>query len=90
MEPKIEATRCSGGDCVEVEDIGGDWFRVRSSVLRTLNLAVTGAELRAFLLAVKAGQFDEIAGLEPGESASELLAERDYLLGELDRMQAAA
>lgn len=62
---KVETTQCSLAECVEVEDIGGDWFRIRSTTTRKVNIAITGAELRAFLLQVKAGQFDEIAGLEP-------------------------
>lgn len=56
-------TPCSGGDCIEVASIGADWYRIRSSVLPSHMLAVTGDELRAFMVAVKAGQFDEIAGL---------------------------
>lgn len=61
----VETTRCHSGRCVEVEDIGADWFRVRSTINPYLNVAVTGKELRAFLTAVKAGQFDAIAGLDP-------------------------
>lgn len=59
----VETTRCSGGDCIEIVDIGGDWFRIRSSILPSHMLAISGDELRAFIVAVKVGQFDEIAGL---------------------------
>jgi len=54
---------CSGGDCVEIAAIGNDWFRIRSNQHRTNQLAVTGSELRAFILAVKAGFFDKVAGM---------------------------
>jgi len=51
---------CSMGNCIEVAAIGGDWFRVRSNNLRTAVIAVSGAELRSFCAAVKAGAFDEV------------------------------
>lgn len=83
----VETTRCSGGNCVEIEDIGQDWFRVRSTTNRHLNVAVTGHELRAFLRQVRAGQFDAIAGLEPDATVEELLTERDALLAEIDELR---
>jgi hypothetical protein len=76
---RIETTACSGGSCIQVEDIGGDWFRVRSTANGRVNIAVTGAELRAFVTQVCAGQFHEIAGLEPDRTVPDLVAERDYL-----------
>lgn len=57
---------CSGGDCVQVSAIGGDWFRVRSSAMRMQAIALSGSELRAFIEAVKAGAFDEVAGAVEG------------------------
>jgi len=62
-EIRVETTRCSGGDCVEVASIGGDWYRIRSTINRHINVAVTGDELRTFIAAVKTGQFDDIAGV---------------------------
>lgn len=89
---RIETTRCSGADCVEVEDIGAapdgtDWFRVRTTTHRRLNIAVTGAELRAFLRQVKAGQFDDIARLERDTTVDELLIERDALLIRIEELE---
>lgn len=52
-------------DCVEIVPIGADWFRIHSTINRHNSVAVTGAELRAFLRQVKAGHFDELTGLEP-------------------------
>jgi hypothetical protein len=65
MDLKVETTNCSGADCVEIVDIGRDWFRIRSNTNCHINVAVTGAELRAFLRAARVGQFDTIARLEP-------------------------
>ena len=87
MELKVETTDCSGGDCVEVADIGADWFRVRSTVNPHINVAVTDEELRAFLRQVKAGQFDDIARLERDTTVDELLAERDALLARIDDLE---
>lgn len=87
MELKVETTRCSGADCVQIVDIGTDWFRVRSTVNPHINVAVTGAELRAFLRAVRSGQFDSIAGLEPDTTVHELLTERDALLARIDELE---
>lgn len=89
---RTETTRCSGADCVEIEDIGAapdgtDWFRVRTTTHRRLNIAVTGEELRAFLRQVKAGQFDDIARLERDTTVDELLTERDALRDELDELK---
>jgi hypothetical protein len=73
-------TACGEGGCIELADIGRapdgtDWFRMRSNNLKTSMVAVTGAELRAFITQVKAGQFDELAGLEPDTTVADLLAE---------------
>lgn len=83
----VETTRCSGADCVEVVDIGSDWFRVRSTTNRNINVAVTGHELRAFLRQVRAGQFDAIAGLEPDTTVGELLDENAELRGRLQELE---
>lgn len=61
-------TPCSGGDCIEIGAIGKDWFRMRSTVVPSINIAVTGTELRAFIAAVKDGVFDEVAAL-PADAA---------------------
>jgi hypothetical protein len=65
--PKTVVTPCSGGDCVAITAIGADWFRIFSTVLPTVQpsamVAVDGNELRAFIDAVKAGAFDELAAL---------------------------
>lgn len=54
---------CSLTNCIQVADIGRDWFRIRSSVHTAGVIAVTGDELRAFVLAVKAGALDEMVDL---------------------------
>lgn len=61
-------TPCSGGDCLAVAAIGADWFRMHSTVVPSINIAVTGTELRAFIVAAKAGHFDQVAAL-PGDAA---------------------
>jgi hypothetical protein len=58
---KTVVTPCSGAECVAITDIGGDWFRIFSTVQAATTTAVTGDELRAFIAAVKAGEFDELA-----------------------------
>lgn len=55
---KIVTPCGTGATCIEVEDIGADWFRIRSTVNRHTAIAVTGDELRAFVTAVKGGTFD--------------------------------
>jgi len=45
---------------VEIVPIGADWFRIHSTINRHVNVAVTGAELREFVTAVKAGALDEL------------------------------
>lgn len=67
---------CSGADCVEIVPIGADWFRIHSTINSHVNVALTGNELRAFFAAVKAGQFDELVGVDPLRAVpvSEILA----------------
>jgi hypothetical protein len=55
---KIVTPCGTGATCIEIEDIGADWFRIRSTVNRHAAVAVTGEELRAFVTAVKGGVFD--------------------------------
>lgn len=81
---RIETTRCSGGDCVQVVDIGNDWYRLRSTINPNFQVAVTGDELRAFLRQVKVGQFDDIAELEPDTTVTELADELALLRAKLD------
>lgn len=54
-------TPCSGHACVAITAIGGDWFRVFSTVLPSIQVAVTGDELRAWIAAAKNGAFDDLA-----------------------------
>lgn len=67
---RVETTFCSGGDCIEVVYLARDWYRIHSTINPHIAVAVTGAELRAFILAVKAGQFDDIAALGEKVTAS--------------------
>lgn len=74
-----ERTRCSGGDCVEIGARGDDWFVIRSSAHTRSVIAVSGDELRAFLRQVRCGQFDELAGLEPDTTVTDLQNENAAL-----------
>lgn len=82
-----EITDCSGAECIAVADIGNDWFRIRSTAHTAGAIAATGEELRAFLRQVRAGQFDELARLEPDTTVADLVAERDALLAQITELE---
>ncbi len=52
----------SGGECVEVAELPSGGVAVRNSTLGDASPVVhyTRAELRAFVLGVKAGEFDDL------------------------------
>lgn len=56
MSPKISSF-CNRGDCVQVEVVPGGWVRVTDTRQRA-GVDFTTAEWEAFLLGVKAGEFD--------------------------------
>ena len=59
--PWRRASRCNGGNCVEVAFVGGG-VAVRDSKLKDgPHLEYTRDEWRAFLDGVKAGEFDDLA-----------------------------
>lgn len=53
-------TRCESGSCVEARAIGAGAVALRSSDLPLDKLRITREEWDAFLVAVKAGQFDAV------------------------------
>lgn len=81
---EYERTDCSGGDCLVVgQHAGTDWYTLHSTAHTRNAIAVTGDELRAFLRQVKCGQFDELVGLEPDTTVTELQDEIDALRAQL-------
>ena len=55
------ASICNGGECVEVAS-AGDGILLRHSTYPDTEVTVSGAEWRAFVAGVKAGEFDDLAG----------------------------
>jgi Domain of unknown function (DUF397) len=58
------ARSCGNGECVEVAS-DGDAIVIRDSKNPALNLRYTRQEWRAFVLGVKAGDFDKLLMLGP-------------------------
>lgn len=75
-------TPCSMANCIQVADLGKDWYRLRSTSHTRNALAFTGAELRQFALAIRRGDFDALLGLAPDTTVDDLLAEVAELRGE--------
>lgn len=53
-------TRCESGNCVEIKSPGPGIILLRTSGAPRRDVAMTRAEWEAFLVSVKAGDFDDV------------------------------
>jgi hypothetical protein len=56
----VKSGRCDTANCVEATAIGDETVAIRSSLATQDTLRVTRDEWAAFLIAVKAGDFDTV------------------------------